>query len=109
MHIYVYIYAYNYINLYFDFLKCRGFSNKNAKASRSWYSRLSETRSLLQSKITIIVLTATATTAMKTLKIKNLTTTDPITFRSSFEKFNIKYHVHNVKSMNISKHFPLFL
>ena len=34
--------------------------------------------------------------------------TDPIIFRSSPEKFNIKYHVHNVKSMNISKIFHYF-
>ena len=97
MYVYVYVYIYIYILIFWTF---RSFSSKDAKSLKSWYNRLKDCQRL---KLPIVGLTGTKTKAIETLIIENVTLINRIPFRSSPEKLNIKYHVHNVNSMNIRK------
>ena len=71
----------------------RGFKNNNTVAFRKKYSRVAELRSYLKSSTPLVVLTATASSTVKTVIVNGTGLTDYTLVELSPERTNVKYSV----------------
>ncbi|XP_072023205.1 uncharacterized protein [Amphiura filiformis] len=82
-----------------------GYKNKNTAAFRKKYSRIAELRSFVKSTTPLVVLTATASSTVKTVIINGTGLVDYNVVELSPEKTNIRYSVVWTKADNLGDRF----